>query len=177
MQSNTLEKFLDWPAPTVMSAAPSHCLLNLQDALHRTMHDAQTYLHTHTFERLERNEEAMAATAKFAIARLEWLLDDARQQISGMFSEGEFYVLLSCFQGEFLTPHECQRMAASLCDEFGVELDDYHGSGIAGLVDKLRALTVSQRVALADALEVAWHSERVTEVLPEMGIELQKRSA
>lgn len=174
MQINTLEKFLDWPETTDMSEAPSDCLFNLQNALERTMCNAQTYLHTHTFERLERNEEAMGATVKFAVARLEWLLDVARQEISGMFNKEEFNLLLNCYQGEFLSPQECARMASTLCNDLGIELDCYRQSGIADFIDKLRTLTVLQRAALADALEVAWHSGRpVDEALGDMGIELR----
>lgn len=174
MQSNSLENFLDWPEAVADVEAPSPCLSSMQEALETTLPHAQTYLQAHTFADLERNEEAMAATVKLAVVRLEWLLDDARQGISGMFSQEEFTLLLNCFQGKFLTPDDCQRLASSVCDDLGIELDSYRESGIAEFVDKLRTLTAPQRAALADALEVAWHSGRpVAEALADLGIELR----
>lgn len=174
MQNDTLEKFLDWPVPSELSDGPSECLFNLQEAVERATHHAQTYLFAHSFDQLERTEEAMGATVKLAVARLEWLLDDARQQISGMFSQDEILLLLNCYQGEFLTPDECQRMASTLCHGLGIELEHYRESCISDLVDKLRTLTIPQRMALADALEVSWHSgQPVKQTLADMAIELR----
>ena len=174
MQNTTLEKFLDWPEAPDLPDAPSNCLFSLQEAVERTTHHAQTYLLAHSFDKLESSDVAMGATVKLAVARLEVLLDDARQQISGMFSEDEIDLLLNCYQGEFLTPDACQRMASALCEDLGIELERYRESSIADLVDKLRTLTVPQRTALADALEAGWHSgQPVKSVLADMGIELR----
>lgn len=174
MQNTTLEKFLDWPETPEFPDAPSDCLLRLQEAVERTTHHAQTYLLAHTFAELETSDVAMGATVKLAVARLEFLLDDARQQISGMFSQDEIDLLLNCYQGEFLTPDDCQRMASTLCEDLGIELERYRESSIADLVDKLRVLTVPQRMALADALEAGWHAGRpVNSVLADMGMELR----
>lgn len=174
MQDNALDKFLDFSVSSESTEAPSECLFNLQNALEMTIYNARTYLQTHTFDMAEQGDESMAATVKFAVARLEWLLDEARQEISGLFTKEEFNMLLNCFQGEFLTPDDCQRMASSLCDELGIELDRYRESGLAELIDKLLALTVPQRAALADALEVAWHSGRpFDDAMTDMGIELR----
>ena len=81
MQNTTLEKFLDWPKTPELPDAPSDCLLSLQEAVERTTHHAQTYLLAHSFAELETSDVAMGATVKLAVARLEYLLDDARQQI------------------------------------------------------------------------------------------------
>lgn len=174
MQNTTLEKFLDWSETPELPDAPSDCLLSLQEAVERTTHYAQTYLLAHSFAELEPSEVAMGATVQLAVARLEFLLDDARQQISGKFSQDDIDLLLNCYQGEFLTPDTCQHMASTLCEDLGIEIERYRESSIADLVDKLRALTVPQCMALADALEAGWHAGLpVNQVLADMGIELR----
>lgn len=65
-------------------------------------------------------------------------------------------------------------MASTLCEDLGIEIERYRESSIADLVDKLRALTVPQCMALADALEAGWHAGLpVNQVLADMGIELR----
>lgn len=116
------------------------------------------YLETRAFPRMKSSDESAAATVQIAVARLDALLDQGRQQISELFTEDEFIMLLNCHQGQFLTPYECRRMASTLCDELGIEIDEYHVSPLRDFIDRLRGLTPLQSMALADALEVAWHT-------------------
>jgi hypothetical protein len=94
-----------------------------------------------------------------------------------MFTEREFMLLLNCFQGDIFCPDQISRMACELCDDLGVDVDSYKTSGIAALIGKIQDLSAAQRVALADALEQAWHSGAMRnrtprEILGELGIEL-----
>lgn len=95
--------------------------------------------------------------ALFAAARLDWLLRKTRPSLSGLLSEHDVIMLLDCFQDDIFLPDQFQSIASDLCDHLGIELDDYETSNVASLVDKLRRLNSVQRVALADALEQAWH--------------------
>lgn len=47
--------------------------------------------------------------------------------------------------------------ASGLCDDLGIEIDDYRASAIAPLIEKLQDLNAVQRMTLADALEQTWH--------------------
>ena len=116
-------------------------------------------------------------TGVIASARLEWILAEGRAEISGKFSEEKIRDLLTCFQGEIFSPEQFDRIASSLCDDRGIELDEYEETPLAPFIDELRALSPVQRIALADALEQTWHrglpSEKtVAEFLSELGIEL-----
>jgi hypothetical protein len=57
-----------------------------------------------------------------------------------------------------MNPRICQRLASTVCDDLGIEIDEYEVSPLADFIDRLRKLNTSQRAALADALEITWHS-------------------
>jgi hypothetical protein len=103
-------------------------------------------------------QAAMLGTLKHAVGRLEWILNGAREEISGLFTKEEFILMLNCFQGEVMNPRICQRLASTVCDDLGIEIDEYEVSPLADFIDRLRNLNTSQRAALADALEITWHS-------------------
>lgn len=112
-----------------------------------------------------------------ASARLEYVLEDARRELAGLFSEADIELLLNCYQGEVFFPDQFRSLASDLLDDLGFELEAYHEQPVAPLIDKLRALTPVQRVALADALEQTWYrglpcGTRVREFLANLGIEL-----
>ena len=95
--------------------------------------------------------------ALMAAGRLDWLLRETRPTLSGLFSERDFVVLLNCYQGDMFFPHQMNCIASGLCDDLGIEIDDYRASGIAPLIEKLQDLNAVQRMTLADALEQTWH--------------------
>lgn len=145
-----------------------------QQALSCSADHASAYLREHTAASTGLTTEAASL---LAAARLELILRATRQELSGVFCEAELSTLMSCYQAELLDPHTLQDLASPVCDDLGVELDEYESSSIRELVDKLRKLTTSQRVALGDALEQAWHrsAEQACsprEVLAQLGIEL-----
>lgn len=116
--------------------------------------------------------------ALLAAARMGWLLEQTRPSLSGLFSEGDAVALMDCYQGDMFFPDQFDRIASDLCDHLGVELDGYATSSIGPLVDKLQGLSAVQRVALADALEQAWHrgmkqeNKSPTEFFATLGINL-----
>lgn len=95
--------------------------------------------------------------ALMAAGRLEWLLQETRPSLSGLFSEQDVLVLLDCYLGDMFFPNQACWHASDLCNHLGIEVDDYRASGIAPLIDKLEALSAIQRMTLSDALEQTWH--------------------
>jgi hypothetical protein len=95
--------------------------------------------------------------ALMAVGRLEWLLRETRPSLSERLSEQEVITLLDCFQGQIFSPGEFDCITSDLCDHLGVDFELYGTSNIAPLVDTLLDLSSIQKVALADALEQAWH--------------------
>lgn len=94
---------------------------------------------------------------RLATARLEWLLRDARKNLSGQFSSADIVALMNCFQDVLFFPDQVGTIASELCDDFGVEVDKWDQSEIAPLLRKLRTMSAVEKLALADALEQAWH--------------------
>lgn len=91
-----------------------------------------------------------------AVARLSWLLQRGREQLSGRFDEDDLQVLMNCFQNEIFSPENIRRIPTSVCDEYGIDLDRYQKSRLGPLVDKILDLDRLGLIALADALEQAW---------------------
>ena len=108
------------------------------------------------------------SAALLAAARLDYVLQATRPELSDTFDEGEINTLLDCYQGDNFFPDQFDSMDSDLCDHWGIEIDDFEdeGSDIAELVSKLRSLSRVQRVVLADALEQAWHRGIKNETTP-----------
>lgn len=116
-------------------------------------------------------------SAILATARHHWLLRKTRGSLNGKFSEGDIATCLDCFQGEIFDPWALESIASSLCDDLGIELDDYQNTPYAALIDSLQALSALECVLLADALEQTWYrglpsGKGVQEFFQELGIEL-----
>jgi hypothetical protein len=112
-----------------------------------------------------------------ACARLQWMLDRTRLEVSGIFSEDEFMILLDCNMDRFFSPDSFTAIPSVLCDHYGIELDDYEETHLKFLVNKLRELDGMQFLALGDAMEQSWHrglksGKTVREFLLTLGIEL-----
>lgn len=157
-------------------------IVNLGDELSLPVHQAlihsapyaSTYLREHTAADSGLTPETASL---LATARLQWLLRAARRELSGVFSERELHTLLNCYLAPVFDPRAFRDLASPVCHSVGIEVDEYESFPIRELVDKLLRLTASQRVALADALEQAWHRRRERawspqEVLAQLGIEL-----
>lgn len=144
------------------------------NALEYSISHAARHLSTHAY--MDEGQGYLVAGA-MAAARLEWLLDTARQSISGMFAEHEIVALLSCFQGNLFYPQGSASMAGALCDDRGIEPDEYKHSEIGPLVEKLLTLEPVQSLALADALEQVWYVDMqegrtVASAFKRLGIDL-----
>ncbi|CAG9179224.1 hypothetical protein [Cupriavidus pinatubonensis] len=117
-------------------------------------HHTMAYLSQHV---LAKNGMNFEAAGVLATARLQWLLEQTRLQLSGRFDKDEVTAMFNCFQGEIFFPDMFNGMATAICEDRGLELDEVADSSLAPLVAKLRNLSALERVTLADALEQAWY--------------------
>lgn len=97
------------------------------------------------------------SSALMAAGRLDWLLCETRLTLGGLFSSADISTLVNCYQGHIFSPNEIERIESGLCDDLGIELQNYETSNVASLIHKLRSLSSLQRLALVDALEQFWH--------------------
>jgi hypothetical protein len=171
MKIATVEDFLSWPKYDEESEYRTTDLNGLQFAASSANPDAEQYLRIRAYRDSGVGEVQLSTTLKHGIARLEWVLREGRQQISDLFTEGEFKLLLNWYLSGFITYHSCMEMAPAMCTLLGIELDEYEESEHASFIDRLLNLTPCQRAALADALELAWKPPyNVFELLEDMGL-------
>jgi hypothetical protein len=111
----------------------------------------QQYQQQHAFQE-------SANRTYLAEARLHFVLAKSRQELSGHFTEGELFDLLSCFQGELFDPEGIEDMPGAL-------LDDQPGH--AELAEKIAQLTTAQRLGLADLLEQIWYRHAAEDCTPQ----------
>lgn len=148
-------------------------LLQLKSSLRRHQGYWQTYLDKHDFESFGNREDAQLAQTQHALARFEWLLDEGREQISGLFSREEFGILANHLLGDFSATRSGYEYAAAVCMELNIDFEEFEKSEHACLVNRLLNLTALQSAALSDALEVGWHSSpsgRFFDTIEELGI-------
>ena len=143
-------------------------------AIRFSAHDILAYQHQHINEAQELDSYK---SALLAAGRLQWVLKHMRKRISGLFTYGETITLLNCYCGELFFTDQLHGIASDLCDDHGVEIDSYQETAIAPLVDKIRALGIVERLALADALEQVWYrcakeQRSPQDVLSELGFGL-----
>lgn len=150
--------------------------LSSQQAFAFTTNYAAKYLNSHTFAGLTPEKAAILAAG-----RLEWLLKPVLKSLSGIFTAGEAANLMDCYSGTLFFPDQLLDMPSDVFEHLGDDLADEGEEDEENLpteVAKLRKLTALQRLALADALEQAWHrghkaGRNWDEVLAELGIELR----
>jgi hypothetical protein len=133
-------------------------LFQLKESLRQRSVYWQCYLGAHHFESLGAGEDVKRSQTQHALARLEWMLDEAREQISGLFSRDEFALLAHHVQGDFNATRSGYDYAEGLCTELRIDFEHLEESEHASLLKRLLALTASQSSALSDAIEVGWHS-------------------
>lgn len=127
--------------------------------------------------RLEARQVPEFAVAKLATARLHWLLQRSRCQVSGIFTLTDISHLLNCYQGELFFPEQFDSLATDLCSDLGIELECASQSVVGELVQKLLLLTPTQRLVVGDLLEQAWHrglrsAEGLEAFIRGLGVEL-----
>ena len=133
-------------------------LFQLKESLRQRSTYWQGYLGAHHFASLGAGEDVKQSQTQHALARLEWMLDEGREQISGLFSREDFALLAHHVQGDFNATRSGYEYAACICTELKIDFEHFEESEHAGLVKCLLALTASQSAALSDAIEVGWHS-------------------
>ena len=135
---------------------------------------AERYLVEHASEKSRFDNDSASV---MACSRLEWILNETRKELSGRFTEQQIELLLNCFQAEIFFPDQFNDIASSLCEDLGIEFDEYQQHPIGPFINELRELSPAQRVTLADALEQTWYrglpsGKGVAEFLEELGLKL-----
>ena len=115
-----------------------------------------------------------SATTTVSTEALFNLLNQFRQELSGVFSRDDLFILLNgVFQSRY-EPNELHRLATDICDDLGVEIDEAEQSGLWPLLERLFSLSKGQSVALIDALQRALVAEQgPSECWKALGIELK----
>jgi hypothetical protein len=111
-----------------------------------------------------------------AIGRLDWLLKQARHELSGQLTKRNYFTLLDIFQNEIFSVWDIKAMESVLCEAWGLDLSySYDLNDLPPIVRKLTLLSPAAKLALADALELAWQGMRqgvdLSEVLRKLNIE------
>ena len=114
-----------------------------------------------------------SATATVPTEALFNLLNQYRQELSGLFSRDDLFILLNgVFQSRY-EPDELHRLATDICHDLGVDIGEAEQSILWPLLERLFSLTKGQSVALIDALQSALVAdEGPTECWKALGIEL-----
>lgn len=115
-----------------------------------------------------------STTATVPTETLFNLLTQYRQELSGVFSRDDLFILLNgVFQSRY-EPNELPRLATDICHDLGVEIDEAEHSSLWPLLERLFSLTKGQSVALIDALQIALAAEEgPIECWKALGIELK----
>ena len=115
-----------------------------------------------------------SATATVPTEALFNLLNQYRQELSGLFSRDDLFILLNgVFQSRY-EPDELHRLATDICHDLGVDIGEAEQSILWPLLERLFSLTKGQSVALIDALQLALAAEvGPTECWKALGIELK----
>ena len=87
------------------------------------------------------------------------LLNQYRQELSGLFSRDDLLILLNCLFQSRYEPNELHFLATDIFHDFGADKAEAEESGLWDLLTQLQALTLGQSVALVDALQLALVAE------------------
>ncbi|AMP74827.1 hypothetical protein [Ralstonia solanacearum] len=133
------------------------------------------YMSQHVLDKNGLNAES---AGMLAASRLQWLLVETRARLSGLFDQNDIVTLLNCFQAEIFSPDMLNRIATTVCEDSGIDVDEWAASPLVNLLETLCGLSPLERVTLADALEQTWYragedGKTHLEVLAELGIEVR----
>ena len=125
-----------------------------EDTLEYSEYSATNYIKEH---RIVKDGLTPNHVKTLACSRVQWVLEQLRPQISGIFTKHEILKLLDCNQERLFISGRFSSIPSDLCDHNGIEPENYPSSPFKELVDKLLSLDSMQFFALADALEQTWH--------------------
>lgn len=89
-------------------------------------------------------------------ARYQHMLEKGRVRLCLLFSVQDIVAMVDCYRGYVFTVDRFSMMASDLCDNLNVDFNDYSSSEHHRLIDRLDALDIFPKIALADALEQLW---------------------
>jgi hypothetical protein len=119
---------------------------------------AEQLIRERTQERVTESRSPELVT-RVALARYFRVIDAARLEVQGMFSEEEVMSMLHAHPHETLTDEFSERAADIFYSAFGEDLLPVDSPEYR-LCEKLAGLSTLQELALIDILECAWRSRR-----------------
>lgn len=150
--------------------------VEFDDGWTSSLYDIARYLNEHTYNEVDLDDRR---SGLMAAGRLSWLLYESRSTLNGVFSEKDIFTLINCYQGIIFSPHRISTIASDVCNDLGIELDNYEVSSAAPLISKLLDLEPLQLLVLADILERIWYQPpgmkmmQIPEVFGSLGIQLK----
>jgi len=87
------------------------------------------------------------------------LLTQYRQELSGVFSQDELFILLNGLLHTHYEPNELHFLATDIFHDFGADIAEAEESGLWDFLTRLQTLRLGQSVALVDALQLALVAE------------------
>jgi len=174
-----LRQVRPYPLPAADSNEPdkwNRPLFSLFECLDVSQELLDSYWKRHTLPLMGVGPTQAEALSQLAVARLESLLKQGRKELSGQFTVIDIGILMTIYANQFVAPADIDELADVVADTLGVG-DRFTTRRSLALVDRLRALTALQRIALFDALELIYFSGKESlEVLRELHIELRPLS-
>jgi hypothetical protein len=116
---------------------------------------SQTYVDAHQ----DPSTGLMPETVKTcATGMLQWILEGRWSEMSGIFTEQDFLVLLDCFQGDLAFPYFHSSLASQLCEHLGGKARDANNASLERLLAQLQELDFMHQFALRVLLEQLWRT-------------------
>lgn len=166
-----------YPLPSADASNPTEWnrpLASLFDCLTGCEAPLDSYRRAHTFPLLGDGPLQETALAQLAVVRLQVLLEQGRKELAGLFNTWEMSALLTSYMSEFVTPDDSNNLASVVARNLGIGGNEAEATNNAAFISKLLALSLLQRTALFDALEVMYHSrQEPLDVLKRLQIQLR----
>lgn len=164
------------PLPSADSSRPDEWnrpLFSLFQCLDVSQELLDSYWKQHMLPHMGDGPLQVEALSNLAVARLEFLLQQGRRELSGQFSAADMSVLLTCYMGDFVAPADGDELADVVANSASVRYIHTRADR-ESLVERLRALTSLQRTTLFDAMELVHLSGlEPLDVLRQMNIQLR----
>lgn len=165
-----------YPLPPADSSEPgkwNRPLFSLFECLEVSQELSDSYWIQHTLPLMGSGRLQTDALSQLAVARLEWLLQQGRKELSGQFTLEEMSILMTSYMDQFVAPVDSDELADIVAGNLGVG-DLQTSQNSVDLVERLRALSALQRTALFDALELMYFTrEAPLIVLRQLRIQLR----
>ena len=155
MRTTQTKNTLKNQKPTVsMVNQDDECLPKVAEMILESMHFADDYTKARSYRKTGITNDGITA---IGLARLNWLLEEGRRELIGIFTPAEFATMCTGLQDEICELSSLNKIVGVVADDLGLDPDTYEESPHADLINRLLALSTLQSVALRDLLEEFWH--------------------